>query len=155
MSEKAHGKVKRILAGFLIVVAAAVIAFLAYTGDYYHADAAVEAALVSGDAVEVEKQDGMLVFKPEDAAAAGFIFYPGGKVEYTAYVPLMHELAERGVQCVLVEMPFNLAVLDIHAADGIAEQYSDIERWYIGGHSLGGSMAAGYAAERHIVPFHE
>ena len=41
-------------------------------------------------------------------------------------------------------MPFNLAVLDMNAADGIQEQYPEIENWYIGGHSLGGSMAASY-----------
>ena len=52
-----------------------------------------------------------------------------------------------GVLCVLVEMPFNLAVFDINAADGIQEQYPGIEDWYIGGHSLGGSMAASYVAD--------
>ncbi len=54
--------------------------------------------------------------------------------------------AEKGVLCVLIKMPFNLAVLDINAADGITELFPDIESWYIGGHSLGGSMAASYAA---------
>lgn len=41
-----------------------------------------------------------------------------------------------------VEMPFRLAVLDMDAAKGIQEHYPEIESWYIGGHSLGGSMAA-------------
>lgn len=50
--------------------------------------------------------------------------------------------------CVLVKMPCNLAVLDINAADGIQEKYPEIEDWYIGGHSLGGSMAASYLANR-------
>ena len=59
----------------------------------------------------------------------------------------MAELAREGVLCVLVEMPFNLAVFDINAADGIQEQYPEIEDWYIGGHSLGGSMAASYLAD--------
>lgn len=35
----------------------------------------------------------------------------------------------------------------MNAADGIAEQYPEIENWYIDGHSLGGAMAAAYAAE--------
>ena len=88
----------------------------------------------------------MTVFEPEDPVA-GFIFYPGGKVEYTAYSPLMLALAEQDILCVLLEMPFNLAVLDSSAAEGIPEQYPEIDCWYIGGHSLGGSMAASYAAE--------
>ena len=74
------------------------------------------------------------------------IFYPGGKVEHTAYIPLMQACAENGILCVLVEMPFNLAVLDINAADGIQKEYPEIDDWYIGGHSLGGSMAASYLA---------
>ncbi len=79
--------------------------------------------------------------------AAGLIFYPGGKVEYTAYQPLMAACAERDILCVLVEMPFNLAVFDINAADGIQEQYPEVGHWYIGGHSLGGSMAASYLSK--------
>ena len=45
-------------------------------------------------------------------------------------------------------MPFRLAVLDVYAAEGIQEDYPQIESWYIGGHSLGGSMAATYLANR-------
>ena len=90
--------------------------------------------------------DGTMVFEPE-SATKGFIFYPGGKVEYTAYQPLMAACAEQGILCILVEMPFNLAVLDIDAADGIQEKYPEIKKWYIGGHSLGGSMAASYLAD--------
>lgn len=120
--------------------------FAVYVGDYYHADeAAVQAMAVAGE-ITVSKADGNdLVFAPPNPKA-GLIFYPGGKVEYTAYAPLMRACAEKGILCVLVEMPFNLAVLDMNAADGIAEQYPDIDRWYIGGHSLGGAMAAAYAA---------
>jgi pimeloyl-ACP methyl ester carboxylesterase len=44
-------------------------------------------------------------------------------------------------------MPFRLAVFDINAANGIQEQYPQVDRWYIGGHSLGGSMAATYLAD--------
>jgi hypothetical protein len=61
------------------------------------------------------------------------IFYPGGKVQYEVYAPLMEKLAENGILCVLVHMPGNLAVLDINAADGIREMYLEIKTWYIGG----------------------
>ena len=59
----------------------------------------------------------------------------------------MQSCAEQGVLCILVKMPFNLAIFDINAADGIQEQYHQIEDWYIGGHSLGGSMAASYLSK--------
>ena len=59
-----------------------------------------------------------------------------------AYAPLLHDLAEDGILCVLVKMPCNLAVLDMNAADGIPERFSEVTDWYIGGHSLGGALAA-------------
>lgn len=142
----------------IFIIALSVFAFFAllvgacaiYLGDYYKADAAaIEAFMPEG--IAAREEDGNLVFAPEDAEL-GFIFYPGGKVEYTAYIPLMRALAERGILCVLVEMPFNLAVFDINAADGICEKFPEIESWYIGGHSLGGSMAASYL-EKHTDGF--
>ena len=118
-----------------------------YLGDYYRADEGAIAVFAPEDNISVSTpDDGNVVFEPQNATV-GFIFYPGGKVEAKAYQPLMAELARKGVLCVLVEMPFHLAVFDINAADGIQEQYPHIEDWYIGGHSLGGSMAASYLAD--------
>ena len=114
-----------------------------YLRDYYRADTAAIEAFSPGTVSVERTENNTLLFLPE-TAEAGFIFYPGGKVEYTAYIPLMEQLASRGILCALVEMPFHLAVLDMDAAAGIPEQYPRIEHWYIGGHSLGGAMAASY-----------
>ena len=59
----------------------------------------------------------------------GLIFYPGGKVQETAYAPLMRELASRGVCCVLCRMPFRLAVLKKNAAAGVREMFPDVRQW--------------------------
>ena len=42
----------------------------------------------------------------------------------------------------------NIALIWMNAADGIPERFSDIADWYIGGHSLGGAMAASYGAQK-------
>jgi hypothetical protein len=118
-----------------------------YIGDYYHADLAA-IATVTTTASETELEGGHLAFVPP-TIHGGFIFYPGGKVEHTAYVPLMRALASHGILCILVKMPFRLAVFDMNAADGIQEQFSQVENWYIGGHSLGGAMAASYLEKHH------
>ncbi len=118
-----------------------------YVSDYYRADLTAIADFEVSKTVDVnELQNGVTVYEAEKSVA-GFIFYPGGKVEHTAYEPLMKALAEKGITSVLVKMPFNLAVLDMKAADGVSEQLPDIEKWYIGGHSLGGSIAASYISE--------
>ncbi len=134
------------LVSVALAVLAAFIACAAYLNTYYRADdEGIAAFSVSQEVVQTQNKDGDWVVVPtETQPTSGFIFYPGGKVEHDAYLPLMRELAAHGVLCVLVEMPFRLAVFDIDAADGIAKKYPAVTKWYIGGHSLGGSMAASY-----------
>lgn len=131
------------IAAILLVM---VIGCGVYVNDYYPADSVAVAAMAGNETVRVEQVENMTVFSPE-TPSVGFLFYPGGKVEHTAYAPLMMALAEQDVLCVLVEMPFRLAVLDSNAADGIPQRFPEIDTWYIGGHSLGGSMAASYAGD--------
>ena len=146
LAHKRKRKIFIITTSVLLALAIIVGACASYLGDYYRADNEAIGAFLPQGTVWKEEPDGTIVFEPE-GATKGFIFYPGGKVEYTAYVPLMQACAEQGILCVLVEMPFNLAVLDVNAADGIQREYPEIEDWYIGGHSLGGSMAASYLAD--------
>lgn len=137
------------LTSILLVIIIAFTASAIYLGTYYHADdEAIASFTVEAEVNEERTKDGDWVFTPvAKQPTAGFIFYPGGKVEHDAYKPLMRELASKGVLCVLVEMPFRLAIFDVNAADGIAENYPEITAWYIGGHSLGGSMAASYVSK--------
>jgi len=145
---KNHKRRWIILGAILAAIVLVCAAFAVYVGSYYHADQTALQAMALSDGISVEKTDGdAIVFAPPEPKA-GLIFYPGGKVEYTAYAPLMRACAERSILCVLLKMPCNLAVLDMNAADGIAEQFPEISSWYIGGHSLGGAMAASYAAGR-------
>ena len=147
LKNKRKRKIFIIATSIVFVLAILVASCVIYLGDYYRTDMDAIEAFAPTNTVEMQTlEDDTIVFAP-DNATTGFIFYPGGKVEYTAYISLMKALASEGVLCVLVEMPFNLAVFDIGAADGIQEQYPKIDSWYIGGHSLGGSMAASYVAD--------
>ncbi len=131
------------LTSIFIILALLVGVSGAYLGDYYSSDNEAIAAFLPQHTSWKEEPDNTIIFKPENPVA-GFIFYPGGKVEHRAYIPLMQALCERGVLCVLLKMPLNFAVLDMNAADGKQGEYPEITDWYIGGHSLGGSMAASY-----------
>ncbi len=145
MSKKMKNKKKIILIP-VIIIAAVIIVSAVYLSDYYRADAAaLETIDGSGNMVEVEDIENAVYFIP-DEINAGFIFYPGGKVQAEAYAPLMKMCAEEGILCVLEKMPFNLAVFKPNAADGTEEKFPEVESWYIGGHSLGGVMAAKYVS---------
>ncbi len=137
-------KLKRTLVLTAAVILAAAIGIGIYMGDYYHAEATAAAAMAGTEAVPVQTE-GSLTWFGSETASTGFIFYPGGKVEHAAYAPLLLELAQSNILCVLVEMPGNLAVLNQNAAEKIPALFPEVTRWYIGGHSLGGSMAASYA----------
>lgn len=132
----------------LFSIVALVLACGIYLSDYYKADfSEIENFIGNSENQLYEKtllKDGTLCFLPKAGAKTGFVFYPGGKVQYNAYEPLLAKLAEKGIACFLVKMPFNLAVFNINAAEKVLNQFSEIDNWFIGGHSLGGSMAASF-----------
>ena len=122
------------------------IGFLGYASDYYRDLDKNGENLVSTEEIGVVHGNNYYAFGNPSAHKA-LIFYPGAKVEYTAYAPLMRSLAEQGYLAIIAEMPFNLAILDINAANGIRKDFPQVEQWWVGGHSLGGAMASQYASE--------
>ncbi len=97
-----------------------------------------------GDSVKLYNDDPYIVAYPTSTPKAGFVFYPGGLVSYESYLPLMIKCAKKGIACFIIEMPSDFAILDMYAANRVLKRYTDISDWYLGGHSLGGAMAANY-----------
>ena len=128
-----------LLAGVILLITT-----LWYVNDYYHTDENVQEYLQTKETVSVtEMSAGLYLDGPGDYAA--MIFYPGAKVEYTAYFPLLSDLAEQGIDCFLIKMPCNLAFFGQNKAKKIMDSY-EYDHWYLSGHSLGGAMAASYAS---------
>ena len=135
----------KILVPLFAFVDATVIAFFLWSSVYYAADISAESALISDDTVTVEKTEaGWLFDGPSDETA--LIFYPGAKVDETAYAPMLRKIAEEDMDVYLVKMPLHLAFFGINKAGEIIDN-SAYEQYYMAGHSLGGAMAADYAAE--------
>ena len=143
--------VSLVLISILLIIGC--YSFYAYVGNYYEANNSAGRALQNTDNVTVEfiNKNDALAFKPKEAKA-GIIFYSGAKVEYTAYAPLLHSLAENGILCIAPNLNFNLAIMDQNAADKFRKMYPEIKKWYMAGHSIGGVFAAKYAA-RHSDEF--
>jgi hypothetical protein len=131
-------------AGVLLVVG--VVAFLVWAWTPAGPDEALLAAAIADERVEVIEQDGTFTLRPVDGdAGTGIVFYPGARVEPAAYVPnWIPIVAESGVEVVIPRMPLNLAVLGRSRADDVIDATPDIERWFVGGHSLGGAMATSW-----------
>ncbi len=102
------------------------------------------AALQSDSQVQVET-DPWLTFVPAGRQSeTGLILYPGGRVDARSYAPPAHAIAAEGYLVVIPPMPLNLAFLAPGRADAVIGAHPEIRRWVIGGHSLGGAMAANF-----------
>ena len=145
MKEKKRNKLKITLISILAFLVVLIGGFYIYTIYYYSADSTAVTALAATD-LTIKTQGNDIIFYPkkDKDLNTALIFYPGGKVEDTAYAPLLSQLAREGLTCVVVKMPFNLAVFSINAADQVYALLPEIKHWYIGGHSLGGVMASSY-----------
>jgi dienelactone hydrolase len=106
---------------------------------------ATERAVVVLQDNDVLQKGRQLVFRPRSPADRGLVYYPGGLVDPEAYAVTAQGIADAGYLVVIPRMPLNLAFTGINRADGIRADYPEVESWVIGGHSLGGAMAAEYA----------
>ena len=139
-SKKKNNWIAILITGLILIIVAALVS--GFINDYYKADKASINA-VEFENVEVSEHDGgFTAYVPKGEIKAGLVFYPGGRIEYTAYEPLLKACADKGILCIAVEMPCNLAIFGINKATSAIELYPEVENWYIGGHSLGGTSAA-------------
>ena len=137
-------RIKRMIISVLSVIVLLAGAFFIYVSDYYKAD---DFALQTTKSAEIKTEGNLTILSPAFPSEKGIIFYPGAKVEETAYLPLLEKLRQNGITCVLVKMPFRLAFFNSDAADDIFQKLPEIKQWYIAGHSLGGAMASSYASK--------
>lgn len=132
----------------LIAIILIGVSFIIYFNDYYHADSTALKYINGSENVTVNKTaNGLLLDGPGNESA--LIFYPGAKVEYMSYMPLMNEIAENGVDAYIVEMPFNFAFFGANSADDIIKS-SNYSHYFLSGHSLGGVVASSYAAKHNV-----
>ena len=138
-----RGRILRIIGvSLLVLVAVGAIGFLWWAQPQPLLPEAT-AALASTELAAYDGSDGLITFTPTAGTpTTGVILYPGGKVPPAAYAPAARAIAEAGYLAVIVSVPFNFAVFDITAAQPVIEAHPEIEHWVVGGHSLGGAMAA-------------
>jgi dienelactone hydrolase len=135
----------KVLIVVLIVIVAVFVGFVVWAETPPAPMQQAYETLESDEKVTVTKGQ-WLIFEPTTANyTTGFIFYPGGRVNPFSYAPYAHAIANEGYFTVVVPMPLNLAVFGVNAANDVIAAYPNITSWAVGGHSLGGSMAAQYS----------
>jgi hypothetical protein len=133
---------------FVLIVVVGVVGFVAWGSTPYPAAPEALAALQNDDTVTVTDAADLIAFVPKNGGATGFVFYPGARVAPAAYAPYLHRIAASGYPAFVVKMPLNFAIFGIDRAQDVIKAHPEIKKWVIGGHSLGGSMAAQAVANR-------
>ena len=136
----------------IAVAAAGVLAVLVIAGGAWYVQPQpllpqAGAALTSTASVSYTDTGAWLSFTPVGPApTTGLIFYPGAKVPPAAYAPAAQAIAAAGYDAFIVEMPLDFAILGIDKALDVEHAHPEVTRWVLGGHSLGGAMAAQFLA---------
>jgi hypothetical protein len=139
----------RIIIGLTALLIVAAIGFIIWAETPSQPGQDALTALKSDNVVNVNDHGNYISFEPTgQKSTTAFLFYPGGHVDFRAYSPILHRIAERGYIVVLVRVNLNLAFFDIEAGAPALEDFPQISTWITGGHSLGG-VASAYFAHNH------
>lgn len=144
-------KLRTVIVVILIIIAAAFGGFFIWALTPRGPMEEALDALESDEEVEVEVADDRITFQSvEEEPTTGFVIYPGGRVDFRSYSPTAREIASEGFLVTIKRMPLNLAFFGRNAAQEVIDDHPEIDKWVVGGHSLGGVMAGGFAEETEV-----
>ncbi len=131
----------------LVAVIAAAWAHQVMAGDR---DAALE--VWRDDAISVLSTDTSVILSPsEGKSTTGLVFVPGAKVDPFAYMFKLSGIVEGGMTVVIAKPILNLAIADLRPLDAFTSEVPGVDRWFVGGHSLGGVRACQYAEQGNVA----
>ncbi len=149
-----RARLRILLAVPLLVLALVAVVLLGYSRPL-PAEPEARAALRTENGVRVVDRVTWYELVPsvEDARGTivrpttGLVFLPGARVDPQAYAPELRRVAEAGYLVVVLKEPFGFSIVDRDHAATIIANHPEIQHWAIGGHSLGGTVAAAYAED--------
>lgn len=119
---------------------------LIYLSIHYKALDETKAYLESDEVISVNNDKSWYHFDNVLGDENAVIFYGGAKVDVEAYSPLCNEVAHMGIDVYLMKLPFAFPLLDVNAANKLAE-LNKHPNLYMMGHSLGGMSASLYLSK--------
>lgn len=124
------------------------LGFVAWAKQPYEAEAEPLALARADERVVITETAQYIWIRPQEVNGKALIFYPGAKVDPHAYLWKMSDVAARtNMQVFLTKPRLNMAIFGVNQADEVRKDFPQVTSWYMGGHSLGGSMACFYTRE--------
>ncbi len=130
-----------------VLVSILLVSFFIWISKPYKPDFNIQTFIEANPDISITISNEDIVITPKKDLGTkqiGIIFYPGGLIEPEAYIKLCARLSKEGYWVVIPKMPFNLAIFEVNKAKDVMKKFQGIEKWVIGGHSLGGAMAVDF-----------
>lgn len=144
-----RARLRTVLWSVTVLVTVTLIGFVVWASLARPAEPEPLAAALADPAVEVTRGEVVELRPAGTDPSRGIVFYPGARVHREAYIATWAPIvAETDTLVVIPRMPLNLAVLDRSRAAGLIEDVPSIDGWWVGGHSLGGAMAASWVGDQ-------
>lgn len=148
-SSRRHPRVRTVLLVVAGILLLAVVAFVVWASLARPAEEAPLQAALTDPAIEVVLGPVVELRPAGSEPSRGVVFYPGARVHREAYIATWAPIVAATDTLVLIpRMPLNLAVFARSRADGLIADTPGVEEWWVGGHSLGGAMAASWLGDQ-------
>jgi len=126
----------------LVLLSVVAIGVVAWLKPFVAVEPAL-AAMQSDAKVSVAEYPTQIVLTPTSTPSTTAVFFqPGARVDARAYAAILRPLAEAGHIVVIPKQPIGIAFLATTAFESAQSAYPAVTRWVVGGHSLGGTVAA-------------
>jgi hypothetical protein len=127
----------------LVVLVLVVVGFLVWANMVMQGDRVSAIEVWTNDRVAVTSTEHSVVIEPTGVASGtGLVFIPGAKVDPYAYMFKLSGIVEStGATIVITKPTLNLAFFDQRPLDTFTADAPGVDRWFVGGHSLGGVRA--------------
>ncbi|MWV60535.1 alpha/beta hydrolase [Rathayibacter sp. VKM Ac-2754] len=139
------------------LLAVAVLGFLTWSSIVMGPDEEALAGVRTDAGVSVERTPSAIVMTPtaasssSDLAGTGLVFVPGAKVDAQSYEATLAPLVDEGATVVITRPILNLAFFDLRSLESFTQQADGVDRWLVGGHSLGGVKACQWAEDPEVA----
>lgn len=136
-----------VLVGLIVVV---IVALLLYANiGVMGAEPGPLQAVRDDPAIVLDDSGDSIVMTPASGGGdEGLVFIPGAKVDPLAYAAKLSGLvADDGLTVVITRPTLNLAFFDLRPFSAFTDAAPGVERWMVGGHSLGGVRACQLAGD--------
>lgn len=142
--------ITRILLGVLALLGLLVLGFLiwASTGIMKAEPGPLAAAQDDPDVIMTDYDEAIVLAPATGNSTTGFVFIPGAKVAAEAYVSNLSGIVEDENLTVVITKPtLHLAFFDLRPLETFTDLAPEVDRWSVGGHSLGGVKACQFAED--------